>query len=351
MSDSLLIRADASARIGTGHVMRCLALAQAWRRGGGSAVFASIEITASLESRLAGEGFQSARLSAAPGTEEDAAKTGEMAKIQNASWIVADGYHFGVDYQRAITAAGLHLLFLDDYGHAGEYVADFVLNQNLTADPTLYAQRAPHTQLLLGTRYALLREEFLRWRDWKREIPAVARKVLVTLGGSDPDNVTGKVIQVLAAFADLEIVVVVGGSNPNLDNLQTEIRISKTKIRLVVDATNMPELMACADVAIAAGGSTSWELAFMGLPSVVFTLADNQAAISGALELEGVSVALGHPDQSALQSLAPQLEALMSQSERRLRISVLGRRLVDGFGSARVVELLTEKTPDHMVLS
>jgi UDP-2,4-diacetamido-2,4,6-trideoxy-beta-L-altropyranose hydrolase len=341
VSQTLLIRADASARIGTGHVMRCLALAQAWRRSGGSAIFASAEITAALEARLAGEGFQSVRLSVTPGTNEDAAKTAEMARSQNASWVVADGYHFGPNYQQVIKAAGLRLLLLDDYGHAVEYVADLVLNQNLTADAALYARCATYTRLLLGTRYALLREEFLRWSNWKREIPAVARKVLVTLGGGDPDNVTGKVVQALKQFSEIETKVVIGGSNPHVQSLQSSIIHHPSSIQLVVDAPNMPELMAWADVAIVAGGSTSWELAFMGLPSLVLIIADNQLAVARQLDKDGVSINLGTFATLTAKQIASALRTLVADQSQRNTMSQRGRLLVDGDGAARIVTRLS----------
>src|SRR5437667_346563 len=116
----VIFRVDASPVIGTGHVMRCLALAQACRRSGGSAIFGSAEITPALDTRLTGEGFQSVRLSTAPGSVEDATNTVAVALEHNASWVVADSYNFGTDYQHAIKAAGLRLLLLDDYGHGGE---------------------------------------------------------------------------------------------------------------------------------------------------------------------------------------------------------------------------------------
>ena len=132
----------------------------------------------------------------------------------------------------------------------------------------MYANREAHTRLLLGTRYVLLRREFWPWRGWRREIPAVARKVLVTLGGGDPDNVTLKVIRALAQveIEGLEAVVVVGPANPHLEELQAAVKDTPHPIRLESNVTNMPELMAWADVAITAGGSTCWETAFMGLP-------------------------------------------------------------------------------------
>lgn len=330
MSDCLLIRADGSNAIGTGHIMRCLSLAQAWRRTSGSVIFVSAEMTLSLKSRLLREGFQTAELSATPGTREDAERTIELAKCMNASWIVADSYKFGLDYQQIVKAADLRLLLLDDYGHAGKYIGDIVLNQNLSANVDLYTARAPNTRLLLGTRYALLREEFLLWRDWRREIPDHARKVLVTLGGVDSNNVTNAVLQILAGFADLESIVVVGGSNPHFEKLNAEIAKSKAQIRLIVGATDMPELMAWADVAVAASGATSWELAFMGLPSLLLVLADNQHAVAEALDRAGVA------HKITTECIAGELATLLTDADGRRAMCQRGRELVDAKGAGRV---------------
>jgi UDP-2,4-diacetamido-2,4,6-trideoxy-beta-L-altropyranose hydrolase len=312
--------------------MRCFALAQAWRGSGGTAIFVSAEITPALEARLARDGFETARISATPGTKQDAAKSQEIARARNASWMVADGYNFGPAYQRDIQAAGLRLLLLDDYGHAGEYSADLVLNQNLGASADLYAQREPHTRLLLGPRYALLREEFLRWHDWERKIPAVARKVLVTLGGSDPDNVTSCVVDALRHRTDVEMRIVVGGSAPHFDPLSSSVRPPSAVIR---DATNMSELMAWADMAVTAAGTTSWELAFMGLPSLMLVLAENQRGVAAALENANFARTT-NPEQ-----VAEDLNDLLSDEELRTKFSKEGRRLVDGQGTRRVVTYLS----------
>ena len=340
MSHCLLIRADASARIGTGHVMRCLALAQRWRRSGGIVVFVYAEMTVALESRLSNEGIQCQRLSVAPGGKEDAVKTAEIAKNQNAAWVVADSYKFGLDYQKDIKAAGLRLLLFDDFGHAREYVADFVLNQNVGADASLYARRAPNTRLLLGTHYALLREEFLIWRDWNRNIPPIARKVLVTLGGSDPDNVTFEIVEALQYLSEFEIKIVVGGSNPHVEQLKSEIDNRESKIELVVNATNMPQLMAWADVAISSGGTTVLELCFMGLPSLVLVLADNQNDMAASLADLGAAVNLGLAYDVDLKMAGDVVQDLIADQERRANMSERGRLLVDGLGSSRVASAL-----------
>jgi spore coat polysaccharide biosynthesis predicted glycosyltransferase SpsG len=228
---------------------------------------------------------------------------------------------------------------MDDYGHAAFYHADWVLNQNLPAREELYASRAPHTRLLLGTKFALLRREFLKYRGWQRQFPEVARKVLVTLGGADPDNVTGKVIEALVPL-DLEVKVVVGGSNPHLPKLQQAVERLKTqpaKIELVVNPADMPGLMTWADLAIAAGGSTAWELAFMGLPSLFVILAENQVAITTELESAGLGVCLGKGIDLGKDSHAETISFHASNPNFLHAVSDLGRKLVDGLGAQRMV--------------
>lgn len=314
--------------------MRCIALAQAWRRACGSAIFVSAEITSALEARITGKRFQFVRLNAMPGSTEDAARTVEIARMENASWVVADGYHFGQNYQCIVKATGLSLLLLDDCGHAEHYSADFVLNQNLLAREELYKNREPHTRLLLGTQYVLLREEFFAYRGWQREIPVVARKLLITLGGADHENVTHKVIQALVGLRNLRTTVVVGGSNAHLDKLKLEISNLKSEIRLVVDATNMPELMAQVDVAIASGGITLWELAFMGVPTVVLVLAENQRAIAATMDTANAA------RQSSVERLEADVTDLLGDTELRRALNERGRQLVDSYGAGRVVTCL-----------
>jgi len=338
----LLVRADASAQIGTGHLMRCLALAQAWQDAGGRAVFLMATEVPALKSRLHSEGMEVVHLPVQPGSTDDAVQTADYAQQVGADWVVVDGYHFGADYQRIIKDSGLRLLFIDDIGHAGHYSADLVLNQNIHAHEGLYPNREPYTRLLLGTRYVLLRREFLKWRGWKREIPEVARKVLVTMGGSDPDNVTLKVIQALQQvdMDGLEAIVVVGGINLHYEALQSAVQNSRFPIRLESNVTDMPELMAWADVAISGGGSTSWELAFMGVPTIAVILASNQRPIAERLDAMGVAVNLGQYEDVSSAKIAQVVMELLTAPTRRAQMSQHGRQLVDGEGTARVLMCL-----------
>ncbi len=349
MITPLLLRADASTQIGTGHIMRCLALAQAWQDAGGQAHFAAAALPEGLATRLAIEGMTLHRLDVAPGSPDDAALTTTLAQRLDAAWVVEDGYHFASDYQRAIKDAGLHLLAIDDYGHAGHYVADLVLNQNIYADESFYPSREPATRLLLGTDYTLLRREFWRWRSWQRTIPDVARNVLVTMGGSDSNNVTAKVIEALAqAPADgMEAVIVVGSSNPHQHTLIESVERSGASLRLLYDVTDMPELMAWADLAITAGGSTCWELAFMGTPGIIMVLAANQAESSRLLGDRRVFVNLGDSELLSAEDIRGAWRSLAASREKRQALSQECAGLVDGQGVGRVANYLIRDNGDE----
>lgn len=315
--------------------MRCLALAQAWQDVGGKAVFAMSVRAPALEHRLAVEGIEVVRLNTVCGSDDDAVQTSALASEREASFVVADGYHFGAHYQRRIKSEGLQLTLLDDYGHAEHYFADFVVNQNLGAHAELYQNREPYTRLLVGIQYVLLRQQFLNYRDWLRPIPDVAHNVLVTLGGGDPNNVTSNVIKALATM-DVKVKVVVGSSNPHGANLKSEIGQLRNQPELITNASNMPDLMAWADIAISAGGSTCWELAFIGLPSLVLILADNQRPVAEALN----SVAAAC--KTTLEDVANDLDALLIDSDRRRSMNRRGRELVDGGGAQRLVSQMSD---------
>jgi UDP-2,4-diacetamido-2,4,6-trideoxy-beta-L-altropyranose hydrolase len=324
--------------------MRCLALGQAWQDLGGQVTLGMAMTAPALQQRLQSEGMAVARLSAPPGSLEDARETVALARQKGINHLVVDGYHFGGSYQRIFKDAGFKLLFVDDYGHADHYYADMVLNQNIYAQESFYRKREPYTLLLLGTDYVLLRREFLNWRDWQREIPEVARKVLVTLGGSDPANVTLKVLQALKKIrvAGVEVVAVTGGINSHHQELRAEIEHAEIPMGLKHNVADMPELMAWAEVAVSAGGSTCWELAFMGLSSCIIILAANQAMVAETLQKRGLAVNAGWFDAVDQITLSRALEDLLRNKERRLKMGREGRNLVNGNGSHTAVALLRD---------
>ena len=343
MNKPLIIRADANAHIGTGHLMRCLALAQTWKDCGGEVAFITTCQSTALLQRLSDEGFQIVTVEQSYPDLADWETTSQVLIEHPDAWVVLDGYHFGESYQQRVKEAGHRLLVIDDMAHLEHYYADIVLNQNLHAEQLHYCCE-PYTQLLLGTQYVLLRREFLKWQSWQREIPKVARKLLVTLGGGDPDNVTLKVIRALEQVDvdELEAVVVVGASNPHFRELQSAICNLRSAIRLVQNVTNMPGLMAWADVAVSAGGSTCWEMAFMGLCSLILVTAENQRAVAAGLHERGVAVSLGWWEKVRDQEVAELLASLTEDATKSAEMSQLGRQLIDGQGLKRILAVMEE---------
>lgn len=341
----LLIRCDADTQIGSGHLMRCLALAQAWQAEGGTVTFLSRCESDALRRRIRSAGLNFASMDEPHPDASDLRQTlgllEQLATVQAAGcWLVLDGYHFDSVYQQSIRAAGHRLLVVDDMAHLPHYHADLVLNQNIHAERLTYHCDSD-TELLLGSDYSMLRPEFQSWRGWQRETPHVARKVLVSLGSGDPDNVTLKVIQALqqTEISNLEARVVVGPANQHLETLRKATAHS-TSIELLVDVTQMAELMAWADLAVSAGGSTCWELAFMGLPSVVVVLAENQIGTAQGLDEVGAVLNLGWYERISVEQIRKALCQLMRAPAVLGEMSRRGQELVDGDGVKRLVSKL-----------
>lgn len=338
MEEHLIIRADASTRMGTGHLMRCLALAQAWKDTGGKVTFITACHSEHLLQRLQEEGFDIHLLGRPYPDPSDWDLTKDILASHPNTWVVLDGYHFDEAYQQQVKETGYKLMVIDDMAHLKHYYADIVLNQNLHAEQLHYSCE-PYTRLLLSTHYVLLRREFLDWRGWKREIPEVARRVLVTLGGGDPDNHTLKVIQALQKIAmpDLEAIVVIGVSNPHAGVLEQTVKQSCIPIRLVQNAKNMPELIAWADVAVSAAGTTIWELLFFGTPSLVLISAGNQRYVAEQIGSEGIGESLGSVETLSVDTLAETIARLLRGHVLRAQMSKRGKKLVDGDGVARII--------------
>jgi UDP-2,4-diacetamido-2,4,6-trideoxy-beta-L-altropyranose hydrolase len=337
---TLLFRADADARIGAGHVMRCLALAQGWQDRGGSALLATAAPHQAVARRVGEEGVELRPLAAEAGSAGDAERTVRLARESGAAWVVVDGYHFDAVYQRRLEEAGLKVLWIDDEAHAEPYVADLVLNQNPHAEPRLYARRERRTRLLLGPRFALLRREFRRWRRRERRIPERARRILVTLGGGDPHNVSAKILRALGDAGDRgwAVRVVLGGLEADPDEVRAAAGSSRIPVELLRDVHDMAPLMAEADLAVAAAGSTTWELLYMGLPAILLVLAPNQAPIAREVTRRGAALGLGrHREVTAVADAAAELAG---SPEVRARMSRIGRSWIDGRGVERVLDAI-----------
>jgi UDP-2,4-diacetamido-2,4,6-trideoxy-beta-L-altropyranose hydrolase len=348
----LLLRADADSARGVGHVMRCLALAESWFRQGGQVTLLSSRLNPALRQRAETLGIGIAEIPKPYPDSTDLHRTFsalEMVSYESTElpWVVLDGYHFDTVYQTLLRSAGCRLAVIDDTAHLPRYDADIILNHAVNAQSLAYTCSSD-TMLLLGTQFGLLRHEFERWHGLEKDCPEVARKIMITLGGSDPDNVTLKIIQASEQISapDLEVRVVVGPLNPHLEELERAIASMSSRFRLEADVKDITPLMAWADLAVAAGGITSWELAFMKVPALLIALAENQSGVAAAIDEFGAARALGFPWDVCREQIADAVQDLMHDKTARQRMSENGRILVDGKGVDRVLRVMLQGASD-----
>lgn len=331
----LIIRADASDSIGGGHVMRCLALANAWRVAGGEAMFAAAEITAGLRGRIDAGGHATADITATRGTSDDARLTVELARRWSAVAVVLDGYCFDLAYQSVLYRNDFLLVLYDDEGQARRFDCDVLVNQNIWATEAHYAPRT-RACLLTGARYASLRAEFLRLREQPRRYDT-ARKVVVSLGLSDT---TDLLLTILAAFdlsaaPSLDIDVLAGTGD--LDRIGGAGAASRHHVRCQASAENFAELLLAADLAILAGGGTAHEAACLGTPMIVMCIADNQRPAYREFVRRGAALDGGEADQASIEFFTGIIDRLLGDAALREHCALIARAAVDGHGAERVV--------------
>jgi UDP-2,4-diacetamido-2,4,6-trideoxy-beta-L-altropyranose hydrolase len=341
----LLVRADADLLRGTGRMMRCLALVQAWRGRGGDATFISRCENPALRARIEAAGAGLISLRASDCADGGIAVTRDQLALNKTAVLVLDGNDFRFEQQQTLRVSGHPLMVIDQSAGRERTYADIVLNPNFGALASNYSPNAG-TTLLTGPTYAMLRPEFGVWRRRFRSIRTVARRILVTLGGSDPDNVTLRIIEVLTRLGApaLEVKVVVGPANPHLKTLRKAVASFALPMQLLTDVPDMASLMGWADLAVSDAGSTCWELACLGVPAVVLALTEQQTRLAGEIELNGVAQNLGWHAAISADRLASALDVLLYSSFRRLRMSQQGRALIDGRGAERVVQALRERS-------
>lgn len=349
----LIIRTDYSSEIGVGHVMRCLALAQEWKsQNNGEVLFISNSSNPTIEARIQREGCHFVPLEKINDETDEIQCICSIIKTyknqhfacRKDHWIVIDGYHFTSSYLSVLKSSGHRILVIDDIAHLDYYYTDIILNQNIKASNLKYRHDFG-TQLLLGTNYLLMRNEFLKSVKRSMRIDREVKNILVTMGGADSSNMTSKVCKAFKMMdkANYWIKILVGPLNPNMRSIKSEISKLNLKIELVSTIDDMPNLINWADISISAGGSTCWEMAFLGLPALVVVVADNQKNTMSQLEQIGTIKNLGwHAEVSSIQ-IVHELSSLIQNHQLRKRMSVIGRSLIDGRGRKRVVDSMLRK--------
>ena len=275
-----LIRADASELSGTGHVMRMIALGQMLQDNGGSVHFVTTQYSGSIMGRLEREGFVSHVLKrhTVAGELDDVNLLIRIGKEIDAAWIILDGYNFKTAYQESIKNDGFKLMYVDDLA-LHHCVADILLNQNLRAKDHNFSVEA-YTSILSGPENVLLRREFIENNDPRERLKnKKIENILITLGGSDPKNLTLGVLQSLekSRYRQYEMAVILGPLNPHCSEIEAYCSHSANRIRILKNLDNkMPLTIKWADLCICSAGSTIFEVLYYKIPLLCCIAVDNQ---------------------------------------------------------------------------
>lgn len=341
--NTLIIRVDGNIDIGTGHFMRCLSLAQYWQKNGGKIYFV-MNNPQSLEDKIFSEDMCLIKLDEVPASQDDALKVIDVFNKLNGDWLVVDGYHFKSDYINFIKKNNINLLLFDDEGQLDNYSADIILNQNLHANSINYTSVEEYTKLLLGTNYVLLRKEFLKYLDYEKPIKKIATNVLVTLGGSDKNNYSLKVLKAIDCIGDdsINIIVLLGSKNIHKQSILDFIDESNVNITLLQNIDDMPNKMKWADLAFSSGGTTVWELAFMGVPVIVGGTSHIEEVLIEGLNKNNLFKTITQLDEIDELDLTEVIREVIYDENLRKVMNCDGKKFVDGFGCSRVYKTMIE---------
>jgi UDP-2,4-diacetamido-2,4,6-trideoxy-beta-L-altropyranose hydrolase len=334
----VVFRVDASLEMGTGHIMRCLTLANELKQQNHEIVFICRELTGNLILLIKypvlvlpkNDNFQSDSLYLnwlGATQEQDAEQTIKVIP-KNTDLLIVDSYASDEIWHKQLIPYTKKIMVIDDLADR-QFNCDVLLNQNLGTQIEDYKDKVPDDcELLLGCDYALLRPEFPNLREKaliKRKNTKVIKNILISMGGSDITNKTYDILQEVSD--DLNIVVILGGISPHNKMIKNYAK-SKKNVKVVVDADNISRLMFDADLAIGAGGSTSWERCCLGLPTLLYVLAENQRKIAENLEQIG-AVKIVSNLKLDLQNILDNFSIWQVMSER-------AQTVCDGIGVKRI---------------
>ena len=370
----VVFRADASLQIGTGHVMRCLTLADALTKKGAECRFICRQHEGNLIDYIRGKGHIAHALPVVPSAgiselaterlvmatefghahwlgatqEQDAAACALILAELNPDWLVVDHYALDALWERSVKPHHQQLMVIDDLADR-PHQCNVLLDQTFSRSEEDYKALVPAgCRTLCGSQYALLRPQFAALRDYslQRRANPQLRRLLVTMGGVDHDNVTGRVLEALRGSplpAHCKITVVMGSTAPWLAVVVDQAQSMPWSTEVLVGVSDMAGLMAESDLAIGAAGATSWERCCLGLPTIMVVLAENQRLVAQGMGRSGAAKVL--EDAHSIGERLPELLQPMIECPAILwTMSRCASGIVDGYGVDAVTQLLEPLT-------
>lgn len=357
---NVVFRVDSATHIGTGHVMRCLTLANALAAQGAQCHFVCRGFNGNMAQAIQEAGYSVYLLPydldatfSAPNPQHTPAHANWLgcdwqidfeqtqAQIQDlkCDWLVVDHYALDNRWEAQARTFAKQIMVIDDLADRS-HDCELLLEQNLGRKPEDYQNYVPkQCQLLIGPQYVLLRPEFAKWRAYsleRRKNNPQLKTLLISLGGSDSDNITGQVLTALEKSnlpKYVNIQVIMGAAATHIESVKQQVHALPWQTEVLVNVNNMAELMANADLAIGAAGSSSWERCCLGLPTLMLVLADNQKSIAQALI----------DKQAAIITSTDSLDLALNDKDL-INMTQHALSLCDGQGLDKVTQELRKKT-------
>ncbi len=346
-------RADGGTQLGMGHIMRCLALAKAMQETAPGEIPGypairdeSLEIIFIIRrntvvSTLIAENNHKVIEIPENFPGDEAALIKEILEKYDTNIVITDSYLIDRDYLEQAGSAADLLISIDDLNKI-IFPSDLVINGNVYGPSLDYRSVSIDTEFLLGTDYVLLRDEFAPkgYRNINKEV----ERVLVSVGGSDPLDLTPKILQALSQVPlDFEIKVIIGPGFQNMKKIAEFAGVTQKPVELLHNVKAMASLMTSSDLAVTAGGTTLYELSCTGTPAVVLLQANNQDIAAAEMARQGTVINLGMGDGVSVPGLAAAITELCNDPEKRREMSKRGQALVDGKGCRRCARKIIQK--------
>lgn len=347
----IFVRADGNSRVGLGHLMRCLTIADALREQGEETHFILADSRA--QELVICRGYPCTVLETDYShMEEELPKLEELLSRYQPRFLLLDSYFVTERYLRTLRGK-VKRACMDDLFCLREPV-ELLINYNLYGEELGYRKAfGADTKLLLGSAYVPLRKEFCAC---SYEVRQQAEQILITTGGGDSYNLAGQILtELLKREEQLSFHVVSGSMNPHLPALQ-RMAEQYGKIHIHSNVQHMAELMKQCDAAVSAGGSTLYELGAVGVPTVCFSFAENQERLAESFGEKELAVFAGSylkEGRGLFSLIGSRLAELLADVKLRKALSRRARDLVDGRGAERIAEALLREgnSPDRVAKS
>jgi len=355
----VVIRTDSSQKIGSGHVMRCLTFSQELRKSGATVEFIVREHQGNINELIKNKGF---KITLIPNTviekkqslteyeqwlgvtqEVDASETIQILKDKKIDWLILDHYALDYNWEEKLRSYTRKIMVIDDMANR-RHLCDILLDQTYGRKEVSYKKLVPtDCKLLLGSENALLRPNFSKLRQQaikRREECHIINNILISMGSMDEENITSIVLDVLVKYkwkTQPNITIVLASSAPHLQRIKNNLSKYNFPITILTDVTNMAQLMLRSDLAIGAGGTTSWERCCLALPTILIVLSENQKTIAENLSKAGAVIKL-QKNSKVKKNIKFSIEGLMQDKDSYMEMCFNAAKVCDGSGVKRTVE-------------